>query len=320
MRSISSYRINRLLLSGDYICCDSEGAPYLLAQVRDSPQLHNIHLQGIVLPIEVIYMNEGATLYCCYPIEPSMTQCLGRVRVHSLIASTVEQLMLSLTLTVINAANDKTLKGELLACLHVANLWVLKNATQVIWHPRTDNERYSEAAAVRRLAEMFFFLCFGREMTMQAVGAPPFNNELIERMLKGGFTLQQTHQWLAQRQTSKRRKVSKGEFPQTAGRNKRYSVTDSANYRATGQSKRSSERTELSLEKSINAIRQGAATTHHPKESRRRLVSQKKKNSPVVSIANLIKYSESIKPSHSIEAASINSYSIAAAIHRQANR
>lgn len=168
MRSISSYRINRLLLSGDYICCDAENSLYLLAQVKQPPQLHNIHLQGIVLPIEIIYMNEGEALYCCFPLEPSMTQCLGRARgrSHMPLSANVQQLMLSLALTVMNAANDRTLRSELLSCLHVSNLWLAQNGVEVMWHQRTQHEeKYSEDKVVRRLGEIFFFLNYGKEFT-----------------------------------------------------------------------------------------------------------------------------------------------------------
>lgn len=113
MRNISSYRISRLLLSGDYICCDADNSLYLLAQAKEPPQLHNIQLQGILLPIEIVFAAEGAGLYCCFPLEASMTQCMGRVkgRAHMPVGANVHQLMLSLALTVMNAANDRTLRG-----------------------------------------------------------------------------------------------------------------------------------------------------------------------------------------------------------------
>jgi hypothetical protein len=84
------------------------------------PTLQNILIESIILPIEIIYMNENS-LYYCFPIEASMTQCLGRMRGRLMlpIASNLQALMLDLTVIVMNASSDKTLKGELLACLNV---------------------------------------------------------------------------------------------------------------------------------------------------------------------------------------------------------
>jgi hypothetical protein len=120
MRNISNYRINRLLLSGDYVCSDSENNLFLLAPIVTPPTLQNILIESIILPIEIIYMNENS-LYYCFPIEASMTQCLGRMRGRLMlpIASNLQALMLDLTVIVMNASSDKTLKGELLACLNV---------------------------------------------------------------------------------------------------------------------------------------------------------------------------------------------------------
>jgi hypothetical protein len=120
MRSINNYRINRLLLSGDYVCSDNENSLFLLTSTVTPPKLHNILIENIILPIEIIYMNENS-LYCCFPIEAGMTQCLGRVRGRSMlpVAYNLQALMLSLTIIVKNASNDKNLKGELLACLNV---------------------------------------------------------------------------------------------------------------------------------------------------------------------------------------------------------
>lgn len=240
--SINSYRIKRLLLSGDYVCTDSENQLFLLSPALEEPQLHNLQLQNIILPIEISFLSDNG--YYCFPISERLTHCLTKLRGTSHRANIFPRcLLLSLATTALNIWRDRQLREEAMACLSVDNLWMDRNHIYVVWNKRGRRADCTERAFLSKLGGVLAFLWDGNEDARLIAGSEPRGGlgRTIDGLSRGEGSLEEVVLAL---QGAEPRTAQLYSNKKPERRVNRYSLYEK---KLLGSKKKSIDKTELSL-------------------------------------------------------------------------